>query len=102
MRRLAIRVLTTTVRAYQRVVAPWLPQVCRFTPSCSAYMIAAIEAHGPLRGVALGARRLARCRPGGGSGEDPVPTAPRGRGAAARAGRDHQSSPDLTGDVGSR
>jgi len=66
------RVLLALVRAYQLSrtgrVSP-----CRFTPTCSAYAIEAIERHGALRGAALTARRLGRCRPGGPSGYDPVP-----------------------------
>ncbi len=60
------------IRAYQLVrvgrVSP-----CRFTPTCSQYTAQAIERYGPVHGVALGLRRLARCRPLGPSGYDPIP-----------------------------
>lgn len=47
---------------------------CRFYPSCSAYGIEAITTHGSLRGMLLTARRILRCRPGGPSGIDLVPS----------------------------
>ena len=46
---------------------------CRFTPTCSQYAMEAVEHHGARHGLALTARRLGRCRPGGPSGYDPVP-----------------------------
>lgn len=61
------------IRVYQRVVSPSLPVACRFTPSCSEYAAQAIRKHGPWKGGWLAAKRLSRCRPGGGGGEDPVP-----------------------------
>jgi len=67
------RGLIAAVRVYQKTVAPWLPQVCRFTPSCSAYMAEALRVHGAFRGAALGLARLARCHPFCRHGEDPVP-----------------------------
>ena len=71
-RPLPTRVLVVLVRGYQLLrtgrVSP-----CRFTPTCSAYAIEAVERHGALRGASLTARRLGRCRPGGPSGYDPVP-----------------------------
>lgn len=67
------RILIGLVRLYQLVVSPWTPPSCRFTPTCSAYAIDALREHGPVRGVWLAVRRLARCHPWGGFGYDPVP-----------------------------
>ena len=61
------------IRLYQRLLSPWLPVACRYTPTCSHYAIEAIRTHGAWRGVRLTIGRLARCRPGGAGGEDPVP-----------------------------
>jgi uncharacterized protein len=61
------------VRGYRLYISPLLLPCCRFYPTCSQYAIDAIESHGPLRGSWLTVRRISRCRPGGGSGYDPVP-----------------------------
>ena len=69
------RALRWFVRSYQHLRAG-RPSPCRFTPSCSAYAIDALETHGARRGTWLAVRRLGRCHPWGGSGWDPVPEAP--------------------------
>lgn len=46
---------------------------CRYTPTCSQYTIEALKKHGILKGGWLGLKRISSCRPGGGSGYDPVP-----------------------------
>jgi putative membrane protein insertion efficiency factor len=61
------------IRLWQVTVSAVLPPSCRFTPSCSAYAIAAIERHGLAKGGWLAMRRIARCHPWGGAGYDPVP-----------------------------
>ena len=61
------------IHFYRLVVSPLLGPACRFEPSCSAYAVEAIREHGPGRGLWLAIKRLARCRPGGGAGFDPVP-----------------------------
>lgn len=61
------------VRLYQWTLAPWLPPACRYYPSCSNYMIQAVQKYGALKGLFHGARRLLRCAPWGGHGYDPVP-----------------------------
>ncbi|MCX8089357.1 MAG: membrane protein insertion efficiency factor YidD [Verrucomicrobiae bacterium] len=48
---------------------------CRFSPSCSAYAMEALQTHGLGRGGWLALRRLCRCHPWGGCGHDPVPPA---------------------------
>lgn len=65
--------LILLVRIYQHLLSPWLPNSCRYTPTCSQYMVQAIRCHGPLRGTWLGLRRISRCHPWGGHGYDPVP-----------------------------
>ena len=61
------------VRAYQVTLSPLFSGCCRFEPSCSNYMIEALQRHGVFKGLYLGIRRLFRCHPFGGSGYDPVP-----------------------------
>ena len=73
------------IRFYQRYVSGLLPPTCRFHPSCSEYARLAVETHGPLRGGWLGAKRLARCHPWGGSGIDLVPGRSDDGNATARA-----------------
>lgn len=46
--------------------------MCRFQPTCSNYMIDAINEYGAVKGVFLGIKRICRCHPWGGSGYDPV------------------------------
>lgn len=65
--------LVALVRTYRRVLSPLLPKACRFYPSCSAYCEEALKTHGPIRGTALTASRLARCHPFHPGGLDPVP-----------------------------
>lgn len=58
---------------YQRVLSPYWLSACRFEPTCSHYASEAIRRHGVARGGWLAVKRLARCRPLGGRGYDPVP-----------------------------
>jgi putative membrane protein insertion efficiency factor len=64
--------LLKAVNWYQ-VAREGRPSPCRFTPSCSEYAKEAVHVHGAGRGTWLTTRRLARCRPFGPSGYDPVP-----------------------------
>ncbi|MBX9582013.1 MAG: membrane protein insertion efficiency factor YidD [Gemmataceae bacterium] len=68
---LASAALVGGVRAYQRLLRPLLPPVCRFEPGCSEYMILAVRKYGPVVGAAKGVWRLCRCNPWGGWGHDP-------------------------------
>lgn len=61
------------VKIYQWIISPLLPQSCRYTPTCSVYMIDAIRIWGPFKGTYLGLKRIASCHPWGGHGHDPVP-----------------------------
>ncbi|MEA2717412.1 MAG: uncharacterized protein QOI99_1729 [Actinomycetota bacterium] len=67
------RVVCAPIRLY-RALSSARPPHCRYWPSCSAYALGSIEVHGVGRGLALSARRIARCHPWGGFGADPVPS----------------------------
>ncbi len=61
------------VRLYQLGISPGLPSSCRFAPSCSQYMLEALQRHHALKGIMLGTWRLLRCHPWHPGGYDPVP-----------------------------
>jgi hypothetical protein len=61
------------IRIYQLIISPWLGPSCRYTPTCSQYGIEAFRKYGPIKGMWLTVKRIARCNPWGGHGHDPVP-----------------------------
>jgi putative membrane protein insertion efficiency factor len=61
------------IRGYKTLVSPHFAGSCRFLPTCADYTAEAITRYGLVRGVWLGARRLARCQPLCAAGHDPVP-----------------------------
>ncbi|MCC4344481.1 membrane protein insertion efficiency factor YidD [Limosilactobacillus reuteri] len=68
-----VRTLCDLIRWYQQGISAQRPfRVCRFTPSCSQYMLEALQRFG-LKGILLGSWRLLRCQPFSRGGYDPVP-----------------------------
>ena len=61
------------IRAYQKVLSPFLGRNCRYYPTCSQYTLEAVEIHGAAHGSWLGIRRIGRCHPWHEGGLDPVP-----------------------------
>ena len=72
-----VRLCLLLLRGYKLFISPYFRGSCRFLPSCADYTAEAIDRHGAIAGIWLGARRLARCHPLCAAGHDPVP-APRG------------------------
>lgn len=68
------KVFLALIRFYQKAISPYTPPCCRFTPTCSAYAVEAIQKYGALKGGYLALRRLLRCHPFyKGDFFDPVP-----------------------------
>jgi len=66
-------VLVFFIALYQKLLSPWLPPACRYTPTCSQYAREAVLKHGAIRGLVLALKRLVRCHPFHAGGYDPVP-----------------------------
>ena len=64
--------MIAALRGYKWFLSPLLPSACRFYPTCSEYMMGAVEKHGVWRGVWMGTKRLAKCHPFHAGGFDPV------------------------------
>lgn len=77
MKGLVKKLFILPVRGYQKFISPLLGKNCRFMPTCSAYMIEAIEVHGVAKGLFAGAVAHFALQPFGKGGFDPVP--PKGR-----------------------
>ncbi|WP_460022349.1 membrane protein insertion efficiency factor YidD [Lactovum odontotermitis] len=65
--------LIAFVHGYQRFISPILPPSCRYYPTCSNYMIQAIQKHGAAKGFLMGTARILRCHPFVQGGIDYVP-----------------------------
>lgn len=72
-------ILIIPVRFYQIFISPFLGRNCRYTPTCSSYMIDAVEEHGLIKGGWFGIKRFCKCHPFAKThlektkGYDPVP-----------------------------
>jgi uncharacterized protein len=69
-----VLLLLIPIRIYQKFISPFLPATCRYTPTCSAYSMQALQKHGPIKGFYLAALRILSCHPWSKKhGHDPVP-----------------------------
>ena len=69
--RLPVWGVIAVVRVYQWTLSPFVGRQCRFEPTCSNYMIQAVEKYGVLQGVPRGVWRIVRCNPFCRGGIDP-------------------------------
>jgi len=60
------------LQLYKTSISPFLPPACRFQPTCSMYMMEAVEKYGAIKGTWMGVKRLLRCQPFCKGGYDPV------------------------------
>lgn len=64
--------LVGIIRCYQRAISPLLPNSCRFYPTCSEYVVQAVEKYGVLKGLFMGIKRVLKCHPFHPGGYDPL------------------------------
>ena len=68
-------ILIFLIKKYQKWISPvftfWGIN-CKFYPTCSEYMIQAIEKYGTIKGAFLGIKRLLKCNPWAKGGYDPL------------------------------
>lgn len=72
MGKLVTRMMIGLVGLYQRFISPVLGPNCRFRPTCSEYMMQALQKYGFIRGAWLGLKRIVRCHPFNPGGFDPL------------------------------
>jgi putative membrane protein insertion efficiency factor len=66
------RVFMFLIRVYQRCISPWLPNSCRFYPTCSEYAYQALAKYGFFKGFWLAVKRVGKCHPFHPGGFDPL------------------------------
>jgi len=59
------------IKCYQRFAPDKVRNKCRFEPSCSNYMLIAIDKYGLIKGIKKGKDRLKRCCPPNGGYDEP-------------------------------
>jgi putative membrane protein insertion efficiency factor len=69
--RAVIGLLVGSIRIYQYTLSPLFGPACRFEPSCSRYMVLALQKYGLVRGLAKGLLRIGKCHPWHPGGYDP-------------------------------
>lgn len=73
IQRAGVQVTRFLIKVYRLVLKPWLPNgACRFQPTCSQYLLEAVEKHGFIKGFCKGIWRILRCHPGSRGGYDPA------------------------------
>ena len=56
------KIIISLVKLYQITIGNILPPACRYSPTCSQYMIDAVNNYG-IRGILKGIKRICRCHP---------------------------------------
>ena len=51
------------VKFYQTTAPQKVREACLYEPTCSNYMIQAVEKYGAIKGFIMGIKRIMRCKP---------------------------------------
>ena len=67
------KICIALIQFYKKAISPYLPDACRYTPTCSEYAMEAISKYGAAKGGWMAFKRILRCNPFHKGGYDPVP-----------------------------
>ena len=70
---IARKIYLLPVRAYQKMLSPYLGKSCIYSPTCSEYFYRAVMELGIIKGTVLGISRILRCNRLYFGGPDDVP-----------------------------
>ncbi|NLT17892.1 MAG: membrane protein insertion efficiency factor YidD [Clostridiales bacterium] len=66
------KIFRALIILYKKTLSPLIGRECIYTPTCSVYMLNAVEQYGIIVGVFKGLLRILRCNPFSKGGYDPV------------------------------
>ena len=69
------KVMLKILKKYKKYISPiffFIKIRCKYYPTCSEYMIQAIEKYGVIKGIFLGLKRILKCNPFSKGGYDPL------------------------------
>ena len=69
------KIIIFLLKIYKKMISPIVSCCgihCKFYPTCSEYMVQAIEKYGVIKGIFLGIKRLLKCNPFSKGGYDPL------------------------------
>ena len=72
MMNMLVKLLILCIKGYQLCISPFLRSSCRFSPTCSEYMIQSLDKRGFFKGSWMGLKRIGRCHPFSAGGYEPV------------------------------
>lgn len=74
MKNIGKKIALKFIYFYQKAISPYKGRsYCNYIPSCSQYVVEAIDMYGVIRGGFLAFKRILRCNPFVKGGYDPVP-----------------------------
>ncbi len=56
-------ILILIIKTYQLSIGILFRGHCRFSPTCSEYMLQSIKKHGTIKGALKGVHRISKCHP---------------------------------------
>lgn len=67
------KIILLLIKFYRKVISPYTPPTCRFTPTCSEYSYQAFQKYNFFKALKLSILRVLKCHPFHPGGHDPLP-----------------------------